>query len=326
MTDLESVPLLPESPVPAEAPASAEAPAAAEAPAGGGDRAGDGVGVPGDLQTKHPWESNADFSSRKGRFTYGAHRVQHGAHAIVSAHPHNVLHELYDAFAHATCIQILILLVAFLVLSAYIGCSVMAIVFYERMPTDCHRMRWVLLRFAIAGLATVCLPVLAKLGSSWAKPTRDPRLVRSSAPEANPSDDTELIYKLFLAPSWLCFIFTLDEAVKGQAVRAFFFSWRARVMHANRGSAHFLTLLSCVQVTMTSPGQYCYRYKGEEKCWSEGATNPTRCGGDELWDEMEELFTTAIYIYAALFALPIGFILRSCFKSCCECCCGLRIA
>ena len=77
---------------------------------------------------------------------------------------------------------------------------------------------------------------------------------------------------------------------------------------------------------MTSPGQYCYRYKGEEKCWSEGATNPTRCGGDELWDEMEELFTTAIYMYAALFALPIGFILRSCFKSCCECCCGLRIA
>ena len=70
MTDLESVPLLPESPVPAEAPASAEAPAAAEAPAGGGDRAGDGVGVPGDLQTKHPWESYADFSSRKGRFTY----------------------------------------------------------------------------------------------------------------------------------------------------------------------------------------------------------------------------------------------------------------
>ena len=74
-------------------------------------------------------------------------------------------------------------------------------------------------------------------------------------------------------------------------------------MHANRGSAHFLTLLSCVQATRASPGQYCPR-----QCWSEGATNPTRCGGDELWDEMEELFTMAICMYAALVALPIGFL------------------
>ena len=28
------------------------------------------MGVPGDAQTKHPWESYSDFFSRKGRFTY----------------------------------------------------------------------------------------------------------------------------------------------------------------------------------------------------------------------------------------------------------------
>ena len=45
----------------------------AEARASGGDR-GEALTlhgpVPGDAQTKHPWESYADFSSRKGRFTY----------------------------------------------------------------------------------------------------------------------------------------------------------------------------------------------------------------------------------------------------------------
>ena len=36
----------------------------------GHDGAGDGAGVPGDAQTKHPDESYSDFFSRKGRFTH----------------------------------------------------------------------------------------------------------------------------------------------------------------------------------------------------------------------------------------------------------------
>ena len=90
----------------------------------------------------------------------------------------------------------------------------MAIVFYERMPTDCGMMRRFLLKFAICGLATVCLPVLAKLGHMLL-----------------PSVKTEAMYKFFLMPAWVTFIGQFVYAYDGIQVRALFY-FLARESHA----------------------------------------------------------------------------------------------